>query len=64
MFFTYGNISPMVHFSDNHFYILPGNPKNVDIMLETDKNTPLGNYSGEINLVIKRSKYSFIDWIL
>ena len=64
MFFTYGNISPMVHFSDNYFYILPETPKNVDIMLETDRDTPIGDYSGEINLVIKRPKYSFIGWVL
>ena len=64
LFVVYGNISPMVYFSDNDFYLPPEIVKDVGIMLETNKDTPVGDYSGEINLIVKRSKYTFMDWLL
>ncbi len=64
LFFSYGNISSMIQYNDNNFYLKPEVIKDIEIMLKTDKNTPVGNYSGEINLVIKRAKYSFMTLFL
>lgn len=58
---AYGNISQMVDFSDNDFLLLKNAPKPLEIILETKKDTPLGNYSGEIDIIVKRAKYSFSE---
>ena len=64
LFFAYGNISSMIHYNDNNFHLKPEVSKDIEIMLKTDKNTPVGNYSGEINLVVKRAKYNFMKLFL
>ncbi|MCK4968663.1 MAG: hypothetical protein KAS12_06410 [Candidatus Aenigmarchaeota archaeon] len=61
---AYGNISSMVHFDDNEFYLITGNLKDIEIALETKNDTHIGNYEGEIDIVVKRSKYEFINWLL
>ncbi|MCK5299911.1 MAG: hypothetical protein KAJ54_02070 [Candidatus Aenigmarchaeota archaeon] len=61
-FIAYGNISPMIKFSDNDFYLMPDEVKQIDIMLETGQNTPAGDYFGEINLIVKRPKYDLLKW--
>ncbi len=64
VFVAYGNISDMVGFNDNKFYLMPGVVKEVEIMLETKDDTQVGDYSGEINLVVKRSRYKLFEWLL
>lgn len=64
LFVVYGDISPMIKFNDNEFYLLPEVLKDIEIVLETKQDTMVGNYSGEINLVVKRSKYGFLEWSL
>ena len=64
LFRTYGNISDMIKFNDNDFYLEIDVVKPIEIILETNENTPVGYYSGEINLVVKRAKYDFIKWFL
>ncbi|MCK5452665.1 MAG: hypothetical protein KAI51_04450, partial [Candidatus Aenigmarchaeota archaeon] len=64
LFFAYGNISSMIHYNDNNFHLKPEVTKDIEIMLKTDKNTPVGDYSGEINLVVKRARYNFMKLFL
>ncbi|MBW6461426.1 MAG: hypothetical protein K0B07_00030 [DPANN group archaeon] len=64
MFVVYGGISPLIKFNDNEFYLLPEVLKDIEIVLETKQDTMVGNYSGEINIVVKRSKYEFLEWLL
>ncbi len=64
LLFAHGNISSMIQYNDNNFYLKPEVVKDVEIMLKTDKNTPVGNYSGEINLVVKRARYNFMKLFL
>lgn len=61
---AYGNIADMVTFSDNDFLISKNAPKPVKITLETKKDTPLGNYSGEIDIIVKKPKYDFAGKLL
>lgn len=55
---AYGNIAPMVKFSDNNFLLQKGVPKPVEIILQTKNGTALGNYTGEIDIIVKKPKYS------
>jgi len=61
---AYGNISSLIHFSDDDFSLSPGVLKDLEIVLETKKNTAVGDYSGEIVLVVKRPKYAFLGRLL
>ncbi|NOQ55832.1 MAG: hypothetical protein GQ477_03415 [Nanohaloarchaea archaeon] len=63
-FVAYGDISQMIQFSDNDFNLVSDELKQVDIVLETELDTQVGNYSGEIDLVIKRAKYGFLEWFI
>ncbi len=59
-FKAYGNISPMVIFSKNNFIVQPGKKVSVSIFLYSNQMEP-GNYSGEIDIVAKKSIYNFIS---
>ena len=61
---SYGNISSMVFFDDNEFYLTTGNLKNIEIVLETKNDTRVDNYMGEIDIIVKRSKYNILNWFL
>jgi|GEM_PF-669811 len=61
---AYGNIAPMVKFSDNNFLLSKDAPKPIEIILETKNGTLLGNYSGEIDIIVKKPKYSFAAKLL
>lgn len=54
---AYGNIAPMVKFSDNNFLLQKGAPKPIEIILQTQNGTELGNYTGEIDIIVKKPKY-------
>ncbi len=58
-----GDISSMIVFSDNDFF-LSKDIKQVEIVLQTKKDTQLGNYSGEIDVIVKRPKYDFAERFL
>jgi len=59
-FDAYGNISSMVSFSKNNFILHKGEEVKIDITLATSGLTQPGNYTGEIDVTIKRSKFNFI----
>lgn len=61
---AYGNIAPMVKFSENDFLLWKGAPKPVEIILETENGTALGNYTGEIDIIVKKPKYSIAAKLL
>ncbi len=61
---AYGNISQMIKFSDNNFLLSKDAPKPIEIVLETKNETALGNYSGEIDIIVKKPKYGFAERLL
>lgn len=63
-FNVFGDISPMVSFSDNNFLLNAYENVTVTVLLSTTETTPPGNYSGEIDVVTKRPKYDFLYQIL
>lgn len=54
---AYGNISDMVIFRENNIVLEPGEKKSVGIVLESKED--IGNYSGEIDIMIKKPIYIF-----
>ncbi len=61
---SYGNISPMIEFSDNNFLLLKEAPQSITITLNTTKDTLPGNYSGEIDIIVKKPKYGFVKRLM
>lgn len=65
-FEVYGNISPMVSFSRNNFILKKGENSTVDIVVRTTRATLSGNYTGEIDTILKKPKYDFaykfLEW--
>ena len=61
---AYGNISQMVQFSDNNFLLSKDAPKSIEIIIQTKNETMLGNYSGEIDIIVKKPKYGFAERLL
>jgi len=53
---AFGNISSMITFSKNNFY-LKGNDK-VDVLLNITESPQLGNYTGEIDIIVQKNKFS------
>ena len=58
-FNVFGDIIPLVSFSDNDFILNRGERVTIDVYLFT-KNMKPGNYSGEIDVVARKPKYDFI----
>lgn len=59
---AYGNISEMISFDKNDLELNPGEELEVTVFLNTSHSI-LGNYTGEINVISKRAKYPFFDWL-
>jgi hypothetical protein len=53
---VYGNITPLVNFSKNSFVLNENESTVVEVNLYSD-SANLGNYSGEIDIIIKVPKY-------
>lgn len=60
---AYGNISSMINFSKNNFVLNENESAAVEIDLYTNSSEP-GNYSGEIDIIIKVPKYDFLDVLM
>jgi len=56
---AYGNISPLVVFSKNDFILKPDEKVTIDVFLYS-KDFKNGNYTGEIDLIAKKSIYNFL----
>jgi len=59
----YGNISLLVNFSKNDFTLKENESAVVEVGLYTD-TAKSGNYSGEIDVIIKVPKYDFLSILL
>ena len=56
---SFGNISSLVFFSKNNFVLHPQEKVKIDVFLFSNDTLP-GNYSGEIDLIIKKPIYNFL----
>ena len=57
---AYGNISKIVTFSENNFVLKPNETINVEIKSSASNETIPGIYVGEIDVIVKIPKFSFI----
>ena len=57
-FNVFGNILPLVSFSNNSFILYKNEKMTIDVKLSTANE--VGNYSGEIDVIARRPKYDFI----
>jgi hypothetical protein len=58
-FKVYGNISPFVKFSKNNFILHPNENLTVEVSFHAE-GAKIGNYFGEIDVVVQRPKYDFL----
>jgi hypothetical protein len=58
-FKVYGNISPFVKFNKNDFILHPNENLTVEVSFHAE-GVKIGNYSGEIDVVVQRPKYDFL----
>jgi hypothetical protein len=54
---VYGNITPMVSFSKNDFILNKDENATISVFMKTTNTTEVGNYTGEIDVVVSRPKY-------
>lgn len=59
IFKIYGNITPFVNFTKNNFILHSNESTTIEIQFHTDL-AAVGNYSGEIDVIIQKPKYNFI----
>lgn len=55
---AYGNISPHIYFSQSTLTLETGEKASVDIYMFSN-NTEPGNYSGEVDVIVKKAIYNF-----
>jgi hypothetical protein len=61
LFRAYGNISSYVGFSENNFILHPQDNVTVKIIFRPGDNPgTVGNYTGEIDKIVKMPKYDFL----
>jgi hypothetical protein len=58
-FKVYGNISPFVKFSNNNFLLHPNESLTIKVNFYAE-GAKIGNYSGEIDVIVQRPKYDFL----
>jgi len=61
---VYGDINPLISFNENNFILSPNNSTYIDILLNTTEKTKPGNYTGEIDIIVKKSNLNFLNWML
>jgi len=59
---TYGNITPLVNFSKNDFTLNGNESAAIEVNLFTE-SVEFGNYSGEIDVIVKVPKYDLLKII-
>ncbi len=65
-FEVHGNISPFVKFSRNNFMLRAGEKERIEVYFNAS-SAKIGNYSGEIDVIIKVPKYDFLyklGWLI
>jgi len=58
-FKVYGNISPLVNFTKNDFILKPNESATIEVKFYAE-SAKIGNYSGEIDVIVQRPKYEFL----
>ncbi len=61
---VYGPVKEMVSFNKDSFILLPGDTTTIDIFINTTEKTPTGNYTGEIDVIIKKMNFGFLRLFL
>ena len=61
---SYGNISPMISFSENDFILYKGDEKKITVFLNSSLFTGAGNYTGEIDIISENTNIPFLGKIL
>jgi len=61
---AYGEIKDLVRFEKNDFILKPNEKVNVNIFLNTTNSTRIGNYTGEIDVIIKKPRFNFFEILL
>jgi hypothetical protein len=63
-FKVYGTVKPLISFNKNDFILLPKETVYIDIFLNTTDKTIPGNYTGEIDVKVKKLRAESLNWIL
>lgn len=58
-----GDIVPFVEFNRNDFVLKKGDSAPIEIVFRTKKDTPVGKYDGEIDVIIRQPKYGILRGI-
>jgi len=58
---AYGNISPMISFDKNDFILHKGDELKITVLLNSTLSKETGNFTGEIDIFSKGSKFSFLE---
>ena len=61
---VYGNISPMVSFDKNNIILHKGDELKVTALLNSTIATKKGSFTGEIDVISKGARYSFLEGLL
>jgi hypothetical protein len=61
---VYGNISSMISFDRNNIILHKGDELKVTVLLNSTLSTRTGNFTGEIDIVSKGAKFSFLEVFL
>lgn len=58
---SYGSIGPLIKIPENNFVLKTGESKAVTLAFS---GSELGNYTGEVDVITKKPKYGFLDFLL
>ncbi len=61
---AYGNISPMISFDRNNIILHKNDELKITVSLNSTLSTEIGNFTGEIDIVSKGAKFSFLEVFL
>jgi hypothetical protein len=56
-----GNISPMVKFDKNNFVLHKNENATITVLLDSSLASNPGDYTGEVSIISKRPKFSFLS---
>ncbi|MFH8120342.1 MAG: hypothetical protein QXS37_06075 [Candidatus Aenigmatarchaeota archaeon] len=60
-FKVYGEIKPFVRFSKENFILYPNQSETIIAFLNTSKASRVGNYSGQIDVIVKKPNFAFLE---
>jgi hypothetical protein len=61
---AYGNISHMISFDKNNIILHKGDELKITALLNSTLSTGTGNFTGEIDIISKGAKFSFLEVFL